>query len=332
MHYSHIPSELTRREFMQATGMVAGSFVLNSWASSPQSRVIEVHRPGIVGPDNLLRGDRVQDMLDRAMSTWSGESKRRDQWRQIANENDVVGIKANGLGGPYLRTKPELIQAVIRSLLDAGVRENNIIVFDNTGAHVNALGLGYNDGETGVRVYGSDADCAGYDETEVCFGAGSTRLGRILTQQITVLINMPVLKDHKLIGATVSLKNISHGITHNPGAHHLNRCDPFIAEINNLPAVNAKHRLVIVDALQGCCDGGPGYTPGGLCNFESIYISDDRVAVDTICSNRIESARHAKELPGLAEDGRPPDYLLTAERLGLGRHELTSIRHITVDG
>ncbi|HQP96917.1 MAG TPA: DUF362 domain-containing protein [bacterium] len=327
-------SDMTRRRFIQTTAFAVGASALSPFAAEEKSRIFEVHRPGVINKEtNRPDAAGTQEMLDRVMQAFTGEKSRRDQWAAFVTPKDVVGLKVNGLGGPQMCTKHELIRSVIQGLLDVGVPENNIIVWENNEGHMKAIGLDMNTGKTGFRVYHSGSDVAGHDEKETTFPAGSTHLSKILTEQTTVMINMPILKDHAIAGSTLSLKNISHGITDNPGKHHANGCDPFIAEINALEAVQAKHRLIIMDALRGCFDGGPGYKGDEFaCNWESILVSTDRVAMDTLCTERIEARRKEKGLPTLAEAQRPVRYLATAEKLGLGNNQKDKIEHKVISG
>jgi hypothetical protein len=52
------------------------------------------------------------------------------------------------------------------------------------------------------------------------------------------------------------------------------------------------------------------------------------VAADFVGLRIVESLRRAKGLPTLAEDDRPPSYLQTAARLGLGRADADGIQII----
>ena len=323
---------LHRRRFLQSTGLVAGAFSLAPRAEEQKSLVVEAHRPGVIDADNRPDPVGTQEMLDRAMQALTGEKSRCDQWARFVKIDEVIGLKVNGLGGPLLSTRKELLLAIIRGLTDFGVKENNVIVWDNRAKYIKNVGLETNLGDTGVRVYSTDHPEIGHDEERTEFGADSTHLSKILTEQIDALINVPIMKDHRRAGTTLSLKNLSHGITDNPNKHHSNCCDPYIGEINAIPVVCEKHRLVVMDALRGGCDGGPGYKPDAVVNYESLYVSTDRVAIDTVGSERVAAARKEKGLAPIEEIGRPTKYLVTAERLGLGHHNKAKIDHQTVAG
>ena len=324
--------QITRRRFVQNVPLAVGAFALSSWGAEEKSRVVEIHRPGIINQDNRPDLAGTQEMLDRAMREFTGEKSRRDQWARFVSKEDVVGLKANGRGGPLLSTKKELIQAIIRGLLDAGVEENNIILWDSTSRDMRAFGFETNLGKTGVRVYASDNREIGYAKEETQFESGSARLSKILLEQITALINAPIMKDHPICGTTLSLKNVSYGIIPRPNKFHPNYCDPYIAQIYAIPVVRKKHRLAVLDALQGCFDRGPMYSPRGCTNYESLYIATDCVAMDTIGSERIDAVRKAKGMPPVGEAGTLAKYLATAETLGLGNHDKAKIEHRVIEG
>jgi hypothetical protein len=55
--------------------------------------------------------------------------------------------------------------------------------------------------------------------------------------------------------------------------------------------------------------------------WESLLFATDRVAHDTVGTGMIEAARRIRGFPALADGGRPPKYLLTAEKIGLGNRD-----------
>jgi uncharacterized protein (DUF362 family) len=324
---------INRRTFIGRTAALAAvlSMSKRAFADPEKSRVIEVHRPGVITANNRPDPAAVREMLDRGMKALTGEPSVRGQWQRFVSPQDVVGLKVNGLGGPLLSTKHELARAVIEALRDAGVKPENVIVFDRYGDHLKAVVLKSRLEDLGVHVISCEDPGAGFDETATVFESGSTHLARLLTGRITALINLPIIKDHEISGTTLSMKNLSHGLTDKPWEFHGNNCDPYIAHINGLPAVTKKHKLVIADGLLGCCDGGPGYKSDGIVKYESLLFAVDRVAFDTVATGMIEAARARKGFKTLAADGRPPKYLLTAEKIGLGNHDEKRIDHRIVE-
>mgnify|MGYP000903937011 CR=1 FL=1 len=325
-------SSFNRRHFMKSIPVAASTLSLASFSAEEtkapsKSLVVEVHRPGITDENNRPDPAGVQEMLDKAMYEFTGETSRRDQWARYISKEDVVGLKVNGLGGPRLSTKTELINAVIKGLLELGVKENNIIIWEDREMCIKSFGMPENMGDTGIRVCRTDHPSIGWDEEELVFGSIRANISKILTRQITAMINLPIMKDHCFSGSTLSLKNISHGITNRSGKFHTDHCNPFIAEVNATPVVQKKYRITILDAFQGCFDKGPEFHPGCTYNYDSLYIAIDRVALDTIGTIRVEAARQEKNLLPLAEDNRPPDYIAQAANLGLGTNEPEKIEH-----
>ena len=274
----------------------------------------------------------VKEMLAKAMKAYTGESSIKDQWARFVTKDDVVGIKVNCLGGQRLSTKKELVQAIIENLLETGIKENNIIVWDRRSDHLRDLGMDVNTGKTGIRVYATDHKEIGYDSETYSYQSGASRLSKIWTRQVTAVVNVPIMKDHRIAGTTLSLKNISHGVIDNPQDCHRNGCDPYIAQINALPEIQKKHKLVIMDALQGCFDGGPRYRPAGSIDYESIYIAEDCVALDAVGTSRIDETRKEKGLRSVADAGTPATYIAAANELKLGNHDFSMIDHQVISG
>ncbi len=328
------PEHIDRRSFIRSAAWAAGGALAlrrGLLAAPAKSTVIEVHRPGVVLPDNRPDPAVVREMLDRGMKALTGESSPRDQWKRFVSTDDVVGLKVNGLGGPLMSTKHELARAVIEALRDADVKPENIVVFDRYAGHLKAVILKSNLKALGVQVVSCEDPGTGFDAEASVFPSGSTHLTRILTGRITCLINLPIVKDHELSGTTIALKNLSHGLTDKPWELHENNCDPYIARVNALPAIGRRHRLIIADGLLGCCDGGPGYSASGVVKWQSLLFATDRVAHDTVATGMIEAARRQKGFPALADAGRPPKYLVTAEKIGLGNRDEALIDHRKIE-
>jgi uncharacterized protein (DUF362 family) len=122
---------------------------------------------------------------------------------------------------------------------------------------------------------------------------------------------MPVPKDHGIAGVTVSLKNM-FGAIHNPNKYHLNVGDPYIADVNMLPHIREKTRLILCDATTIQYEGGPSYLPHWTWQYNGLVVGGDPVAVDHTGWGIIEKKRAAEGMPSLAELGREPTYIATA--------------------
>jgi uncharacterized protein (DUF362 family) len=160
--------------------------------------------------------------------------------------------------------------------------------------------------------------------------SSASRLARVLTAQVDGVLNLPVLKQHMLSGVTGALKN-NFGCIHNPNKMHLDGCDPYIAEVNAVPAIREKQRLVIMDALRPVVDNGPSYQPGMGEVANTLLFATDLVAVDTVGLDILAQLRTKRGLPALADVGLAPTYLKTASKLGLGVSDLARIDVIALE-
>ena len=171
----------------------------------------------------------------------------------------------------------------------------------------------------GIRCFGNDAPGWGYDMYPQEFGEVGTCYSRIL-KKVTALINVPVLKEHGLCGVSLSLKNY-YGAISNPNKYHYNRCNPYLADVSLNPDIKEKQRLIILDAINAQYHGGPSYKPFWSVNYNGLIIGNDPVAVDYVGMNEIDKLRKFAGKKTLKEEGRFPEYLITAgdrkHRLGV---------------
>jgi hypothetical protein len=127
---------ITRRDFMRASSCMAvgGLIGLPLLGNSPvrcaekKSKVALVRDKEVLDNGGHLRPDVLQDMLDRAVISLFGTSDPVTAWKQLVGPTDIVGIKSNVWY--HLPTPRPLEEAILRRLLDAGVREENISTDD----------------------------------------------------------------------------------------------------------------------------------------------------------------------------------------------------------
>jgi len=95
---------------------------------SGKSRVILIRDLNVLDENGQPRQTVVQDMLDSGIKALTGKSDPQSAWKTIIKPNDIVGIKNNRW--PYLRTTPEVENALKKRIMEAGVKEANISVDD----------------------------------------------------------------------------------------------------------------------------------------------------------------------------------------------------------
>lgn len=293
---------------------------------NPQSTVVEVKNPNVQTEAHRVRPDIAQAMLFEAVRRLSGEKNDRDAWKHYFKPEDVVGIKVNCLFGRGASTHPEVVMAIVEGLKLAGVKPENIIIWDRSDADLAKSGYTLNREGPGVRCYGTNGD---YDPTPTRHGSFNGRLSRILSERITALVNAPILKDHSIAGITNACKN-HYGSFDNPGAHHGNNCDPYLADLNALPVIRQKTRLIVCDAIRPIADGGPGLRGDAAWDYNAILVATDPIAIDTVGWQIIEARRKEVGLPPLAQVGRPVRYLQTAAQMGIGTNDPNRIKLVRV--
>lgn len=241
--------------------------------------------------------------------------------------DDRVGIKVNTIGGRAISTRPEVALALAGWLARNGLAEKNLFIWDRTTRELRDAGYTPSAARNGIKVFGTDADDVGYDADLVShLGVGSL-FSKIQTEFATASISLAILKDHGLAGVTAGMKNY-FGAIHNPNKYHDFHCNPFVAEVFDAPPVKTRHRLSILDALVVQFHKGPSYHARWANRFGGFVFSLDPVAADTVGWTLIERLRAAAGLPTLRDEGRAPEYLATAEKMGLGRADPAAIETV----
>ncbi|HIE52925.1 MAG TPA: DUF362 domain-containing protein [Armatimonadetes bacterium] len=315
--------KLTRRDFLRKSatwGAIAwglGEYGLPaSAAPAGRAKVVLVKDP------RVLRGGKidpsvVEEMLRRGILALSGAKSVEEAWRSFFRPKDVVGLKLNCLFGPGASTHPEVTMAVVKGVQLAGVKPENILLWDRSDGDLRKSGYRLNRAGPGVQCYGTGGD---YEPEVTRHRSFHGRLSKILTRKITALINVPILKDHRIAGITAAMKN-HYGSFNNPNEHHDNNCDPYIADLNSLPVIQEKTRLIVCDALQPIPEGGPRFSPRFRWDYAGLLLSTDPVALDYCGWRIIEERRREVGLRPLKQVGRPPRQLASAAKLGLGTND-----------
>lgn len=278
------------------------------------SRVVTVRNPAVLSGDNRVQGIIAEEMVTDGMLRLTGESGADAAWKNLFRPGDVVGIKVNAMGGTLSATRPGVVAAIVSGLRRAGIREENIIVWDRLTDELQKAGYVINQSGPGARCFGTDRDYDSYPETAGSIGSCFSTL---VSSRCTALINVPVLKDHDLSGVSLGLKNF-YGAIHNPNKYHDHNCDPYIADLNTHPYLKDKLRLTICDGLTMQYNGGPAFKPQWHESFSTLVFGTDPVAVDRIGCRLIEEKRREKGLPSLKDAGRDPVHIATAAQRGLG--------------
>jgi uncharacterized protein (DUF362 family) len=302
-----MPPGATRRALLRLC--LGGTLVRPGCPAGAKSRVAIARDPLARPSDGAVDSARLAALLDRAVQAVYGCDSPLEAWKSVARPNEVVGLKVNCLAGRGASTNPVLVEAVCERLRQAGVPDKNIVVWDRLNADMEHAGFRVASRKDRVRFIGNDT--SGYENELAVFGGVGSLLSKTLTQVCDAVINLPVLKDHGIVGVTMALKNL-FGAIHNPNKYHLAAGDPYVADVNMLPPIRAKVRLTICDAIAPQYEGGPSYMPQWAWPFNGLLASRDPVALDYTGWRIIEQQRAAKGLPSLQAAKREPVYIARA--------------------
>jgi hypothetical protein len=326
-------------------------------------RVVAVHSERCVDTGtNAANDEVVREMLARGMRKLTGASTSADAWRRFFEPKDVVGIKVNCGGHPYVVSDHGLVAEVIRQLNAVGVPPENVYIYErfqnqmdnvNYAPHVPA----------GVKIVAAESanrrtDNSGYDPSTYVeadlFGEEDTRsnLMRLVSEKLTKIVNIPNVKDHGATGATGCLKNIAYGSfsnvarTHHEGVSHTKT---FVGTLASVEPLRSRTVLQIMDGLRGVWHAGPfARTRRYVFYPKKLFVGTDPVAIDRLLLDIVDEKRKAmgaisiydrspkflKVDDGRARDEDPnvniiirePGHVQYAASLGLGVADLAKIR------
>ena len=285
-----------------------------------------------VWENDQLNEDAVSELIDQAMMQLTGRSSAKEAWRDIVLPDDIVGIKINPLAGPELSTHSIIVDKIVEGLYGAGVLRKQIIIWDRFEEHLLNAGYPIQQDESEVRTFASDTEGIGYDD-EVFYESEKdsvarrendstrSRYSRIVTQQVDVLINVPVLKHHAMAGVSGCLKNLAFGSVDNTRRFHGKPlyCNPAIGEILEHKVLKEKLVLNIVDGLVASFDKGPTYHAESAWKYGSLFISADPVVLDVLVLQTVNQKREEMELDSMS---KLANHITTASKLGLGTNTL----------
>jgi uncharacterized protein (DUF362 family) len=307
-----------------------------AFAQSGISTVVHVTDSAATSGFTTINSSVVQTMVDAGVKQLTGQSSVGGAWKSLfpgITSSSIIGIKINCIYATGLSSHAEVVNAIVNGLHAMDVDGspfplNNVIVWDRTDGEMTTAGYTINTSASGVRYLGTNHSGVGYDSGATAIVDGYTiRFSKILSTFCDYVINVPVVKNHDTSGVTFSMKNY-YGAIDSPGSLHNGNCNPAIAELNNVPLVTSKTKIVVCDALYGLYRGGPtsgwtyyAFTPN------AIYLSTDRVAVDYELLQLINQERTAH---GLSSFTSTAAYIQTANDLGIGTNDPSKITVIDI--
>jgi uncharacterized protein (DUF362 family) len=310
---------------------------------SPVGKVYRATDPASVPPSRGVNPAITRRMVDSLVLAVTGKPDIAQAWGSLVKASDTVGIKVAASGGAVSGTNPEVVDAIVDGLKTAGIPASRIIVWDRNLSDL--LAAGYR--RDGSRYQLRWVDPAnGYDtKSQVSapvlgkliwgdsgFGekSGGRYLNRngdqlsansfyskVLSKEVTKIINVPSLTDSFLTGINGAIANMVL-----PNLDNWRRFtkppsygDPYLAEIYADAIIRDKVVLTVMDGLILQYAGGPAANPGFLLDHFTIYAGRDPVAIDATALTVLDEARKASKLPGLAPMCA---WIQSAQTVGLG--------------
>jgi uncharacterized protein (DUF362 family) len=312
--------------------------------------VVSVEHAGIVSSGKYQR-EAVRSTITRGLMELTGAPSAREAWSYFFKPGDVVGLKLNPVGRPFVISSPEVVLEIIDGLKMAGVRARDIVAYDRYKREFIQAGFDKWLPE-GVRwTAATDAydelqlDMAGYDRDQyvemplVLPKADPSNphhrrsyVANFISKEVNKMVNLCLLKHHQSAGVTIALKNLSHGLVNNVSRSHsspsLNTCGTFIPNIVDHPIIRQKVVLNILDGVLGAYHGGPGRkVEKYVWEHRTMYFSTDPVAMDHVGWKALDAKRREMGMAPLA-DAKPdadsqfvrmqPEHVEIAGALGLG--------------
>jgi hypothetical protein len=350
--------------------------------TTPKIRIVTSYppaaRPGMPGPHpgrviavrseksvdtatSAANADVVREMMTRGMCALTGDRTAPEAWRRFFVPADVVGLKVNCGGHPWVVSAYEIVSEVIRQLMGVGIPPTQIYIYERFQNQMDAVNYAPHVPE-GVQIVAAEtanrrADNRGYDPATYVeadlFGEEDTRsnMMRLVSQRLTKVINIPNVKDHGATGATGCLKNIAYGSFSNVARTHHNGKShtlSFVGTLASVEPLRSRTVLQIMDGLRGVWHAGPfAHTRRYVFYPKKIFFGTDPVAIDRLLLDIIDdkrkaegaisiydrSPRYLKVDDGAARDADPnvniiirePGHVEYAAKLGLGVADLSRI-------
>ncbi len=242
------------------------------------SRVVHTRHAGVWDGENLVP-EVIAQMLDASIAELTGLNDAGEAWAAVFRPNERVGIKVNTIDSSDYWTHVPLVTAVAERLQSIGIPPEQIIIFDRVTRELEGAGFPINRDGAGVRCHGTNYQyTSGWRLLNNDVGLSNVFLS------CDTLINMPILKRHDHSGLTFAMKN-HFGTIDRPAIFHRPRTGQAIVELNAIPEIRYRTRLIIGDMLTVCPTVTTGWyeaVPGDglLVSFDPL--AHDRIALEVL--------------------------------------------------
>ncbi len=280
----------------------------------------------IVQGENLLDAflpyaDRVADAFNVGLTHFTQTTNAAAAWRSLLTTNDTVGIKVFSTPGLLSGTRPVVVAAIARGLLDAGMPPEKIIIWDRHAADLRNAGFFALAEKLGIRAAGAAE--TGYDTNTYylpdspVIGAlvwgdmefGNTNYGvgkksfvsKLVSRQLTKIISVTPLVNENAAGICGHFYSLALGSVDNTRRFEsdADRLAVALPEIYALPVIGDRVVLHVTDALLGQNQGGPASYLQFSTVLQQLWFSHDPVALDTLGLKELGHERRRLAAPPL---------------------------------
>jgi uncharacterized protein (DUF362 family) len=318
----------------------------------PGRVVLIKHKDAVVNDEPVETAAYV--MLQKAMLELTNQKNLAKAWKMFVNPGEKIGLKVNPVAGKLLSTSHAVVKSVVKQLTESGIDIKDIIIWDRREMELKDVGFTPQN-YPGIRITGTEqqdekgsfvdiegklygernidrewyywADIEGeYDSETMPYmvnGGKFSYFTKIITREVDRIINIPILKN---AGGSITnaMKNLAFGSVSNTGRLHTSLWNETCAEVCAFAPLRDKVVLNISDGLRGCFNGGPAANAQFICNYNSLLVSSDPVAMDRIGYDIIAEKRIAE---GIQKKAAPESltFLAMATALGLGISDKSKI-------
>jgi Domain of unknown function (DUF362) len=317
-----------------------------------QSIVFSAHDPAAI-TQYRANPSVVRGMVNRLVLAVTGQPDLARAWGSLVSPDDKIGIKISAAGGELFTTHRDIVNAIVDGLVAAGHAQNSIIVWDRSLGGIDEAG--YRPDKEGYQIK-SIAPRDGYDPKALFTAPLTGRLiwgdlefrsdrgkipllsdqettsddshfARILSSEVTKVINVPVMSDSGSCGIAGCLYNMTipnidnwRRFTQSLWGH------AAIAEIYRTPMIRPKVVLNIMDGLVAQYAGGPQSQPNFAVHHATILASKDPVAIDALAVRQIEEWRAKARLNPITPLAQ---HVQAAGQLRIGNAEVIEVRNVS---
>jgi hypothetical protein len=267
----------------------------------------------------------VRQLFNQALLHFFDTKDVSSAWKKVIAPTDRVGIKIHTDSGPMMCHRA-LVNAVTESLIEAGVHRDKIIIFDRYTHQMENAGFSYQEDKNEILMTAT-VPTEGYDSKEfvdlpvpgkLIWGdhefkrnipktdeqlGTKSYFSKILTQRIDKMINIGIpMSDPKLglygcqLSSSLSLVDNFRRLER-PGVTR----DDSLTEIFSNQVLQKKCVLQILDALVIQFAGGPGFEPQYCFPLQTLYLSKDAVALDSLVMEEINRLRSKRAVSNTQE-------------------------------